>query len=513
MKLVAAVVPLALAACAIERVDPPTPPTPPAELTDRLDGVPEASSAPRGRLLAAGAGVLPLEVTDDDYAIYQDGVQVFAVALAGGPRQLIGESPAGVTAFVYRVGRVAFVWTNPDRTLANFGVSPLVIWSAATGPHLATQSSAVGTFAASSTRRGDFVIFPSNSTADGTVGDLVYASTDLRHQTTLVAGAQMGFAVGPCNPLATFIGAHDDEDDDPIAVYCTTDPSTATLSRWTHGTRRDLVAAAFAPPSLAVDPDTGRALTLAAGSRNPLLVDPHGRVTTVASASGRIPSFGPDGTIYYATRSAPAPAPATMVRVHGGASQVVGDLQAIYNFSFGSRSFTTPLTSPDGRSFLVVTATDPSTGFGNVVRLDARGGGPVTIDASLENAQFGPPFTERSEFALFAHGDPTFTVFVGPLFAADCHGARQFSEDTAWSYLAGAGNLVVYNDNTVLDPTNFFLHTTADLKIVDVGRATLASRMIAPQANATFFVTQHGAAVVYTTDHDARPGLYVADAL
>ena len=505
MKLVAAI-PLALLACAIERVDPPTPPPSATELTDRR-------AAPPGRRLAPGTGVLPLEVTDDNYAIYQDGVQVFAVSLAGGPSQLIGEAPAGVTAFVYRVGRVAFVWTNPDRTLANFGVSPLVIWSAATGPHLATQSSAVGTLATSATRRGDFVVFPSNSTADGAVGDLVHASTDLRHQTTLVAGAQMGFAIGPCNPLATFIGDHDDKDDDPIAVYCTTDPSTATLSRWSHGTRRDLVAAALAPPQLAIDPDTGRALTLAAGSRNPLLVDRQGRVTTLAAAAGRTPSFGPDGTIYYATRSAPPPALATLLRVHGGASQVVGDLQGIYSFSFGSRAFTTPRTSPDGRSFLVVTAVDPTTGFGNVVRLDARGDGPVTIDASLAAAQFGPPFTDRSDFALYAHGDPTFTVFVGPMFAADCHGARQFSDDTGWSYLAGAGNRVVYNDNTVVDPSDFFLHTTADLKLIDLARATLEPRMLAPQANATFFVTQHGAAVVYATDHDAEPGLYVVDAL
>src|SRR5262245_35372658 len=118
---------LLLTACA---VDPPAT----EDVAARLD---------TAHQLVSGTGLLVLEVTDDNYAIYQDGTHVRAVSLFGGAPQDIGESPAGNTAFVYRVGKVAFAWTNPNRTLPNFGVSPLVVWSAATGAHLASDSSAV----------------------------------------------------------------------------------------------------------------------------------------------------------------------------------------------------------------------------------------------------------------------------------------------------------------------------------------------------------------------------------
>jgi hypothetical protein len=464
-----------------------------------------AARAAGPRLLQAGAGFLPLEVTDDDYAIYQDGADVFAASLAGGPRQPIASAAAGNTAFVYRVGKVAFVWTNPNRALANFGVSPLVIWSAATGPHLASRSSAVGTLASAATRHGDHVIFPANSTPDGTVGDLVYASTDLATQTTLVAGAQMGFAVGPCNPLATFLGH------DPIALYCTADPATATLSRWTRGVRRDLVAAAATPPQLAIDPARERVLTLAAGTRNPLLVDDDGRVTTIADVSARIPSFGPDGSIFYVVRAAPAPAPVQLFRARPRAPTLLGDLLGIYPITFGSRSFAAPLTSPDGRSILALTAIDPTTGYSNVVRFDARDNHQVTIDAAPVSTIFGPPFSSDSRFALYAHGDPTFTTFTGPMFAADRHGTRQFSDDAGWSYATAAGDTVVYNDAATPNLANFAL-TTADLKAVDLDCGAPAPRLIATQANGTFFVTHDLRRVVYTTDQAGSPGLYVARA-
>ena len=144
--------------------------------------------------------------------------------------------------------------------------------------------------------------------------------------------------------------------------------------------------------------------------------------------------------------------------------------------------------------------------------LDARGRGPVTIDAALTNVQFGPAFTDASTFALYAKGDPTFTNFTGPMFAAGCHGApRQFSDDIGWSWLDAAGDTIVYNDNTVANPANLLL-TTADLKTVDLGRDHLAPRLIATQANATFFVGHDKRSIVYTVDGDA-PGLYVARAV
>jgi hypothetical protein len=59
--------------------------------------------------------------------------------------------------------------------------------------------------------------------------------------------------------------------------------------------------------------------------------------------------------------------------------------------------------------------------------------------------------------------------------------------------------------------TNLLL-TTADLKTVDVSRDTLEPRLIAAQANATYFTSHCQTGVVYTTDRD-QPGLYVDRAL
>src|SRR5689334_7515791 len=100
---------------------------------------------------------------DPDLDPEQVGEQGFAAELdSRRAPELIGDVPAGNTAFVFQVGRVAFVWTNPDRTLPGFGVSPLVIWSARTGAHLASPASAIGTLATSTNQDGDRVLFTSN---------------------------------------------------------------------------------------------------------------------------------------------------------------------------------------------------------------------------------------------------------------------------------------------------------------------------------------------------------------
>jgi len=143
------------------------------------------------------------------------------------------------------------------------------------------------------------------------------------------------------------------------------------------------------------------------------------------------------------------------------------------------------------------------------VRLDARTGEQLTIDPAPNKTQLGPAFTSGSTFAVYALADPTFTTFVGPMFAAGCDGTRQFSDDLGWAYLAGRGDTIIYNDHAISNPANALL-TTGDLKTVDLDRATLAPRLIAAQANATFFVTGDQRTVLYASDHDARPGLYAA---
>ncbi len=484
---------LLLAACAVD----------PGPDTSVLEN--EVRVAPVHRHVQPGAGLLLLEVTDDNHAIYQDGPQVFATALVEGAEpELIGDVPAGNTAFVYRAGKVVFVWTNPDRTQPSFGVSPLVIWSARSGPHLASQASPVGTFATTASPDGRRVVFPSNASSDGATGDLVLAAVGLGWRKTLVAGAAMGFVTGPCPPRATFVG--DGDDAYPVAVYCAPGATTATLAKWPGGARRELVTEVATPPRLSVDVERERLATLLAGSRNPVTVDRHGHREDVAGVQATSVFLGVDGAVFYTTRPG---ASATLWRVASGRPPVhVADLRGFLAFSFGSRSFAEPPTSPDGRSVALFDAFDPQTGLANVVLTDARGGSaPVTIDAEIRNTLFGPAWTLDSSHLLYTRTEPGSAV--GAMFAAGRHGNRQYSDDLGWSWLAAAGSIVAYNDNTTFDPSTPALWA-ADLKAVDVSRPTLAPKLIAPQANVAYFTSHQGTGVVYTTDTGAEPGLHVA---
>ncbi len=465
--------------------------------------------APHRRLIQPGAGVQLLEVTDDNYAIYQLGQQVFAAALdhqAPAP-ELIGNVPAGNTAFVYQVGRVAFVWTNPDRTLPGFGVSPLMIWTARNGAHLASEASAIGTLATWASADGEVVLFTASSPADGASGDLVVARADLSHRTTIAAGIAMAFPSGPCVPRAAFVGG----DADLVAVYClAASTATATLSRWHHGARRDFAEPVFAPPRLWVDNATDRVATLLATSQFPVTLDRRLDATVVTETSAVNVFFGGDGATLYATRPSPT-APRSLFRGRGKLPpRLIADLLGLHTFAFGSVGFSTPITSPDGRKLLYFDGVDPSVGVAtNVLLADARGvTPPVTLDSSGADAVFGVPFTRDSRFALYARFDTT-SFAVGAMFAATAAGTRQFSDASGWQWDAAFDATITYNDNTILDVSNFQL-STADLKAVDLARPTLAPKLIAEQANVTYFASHRGTGVAYVIDQGPGAGLYVA---
>ena len=499
---------LLCAACGVEsELDTDTD----TELEPSGDEPTEASArrgaAPHRRLVAPGAGLQLLEVTDDNYAIYQQGQQVFAAALDGGEApELIGDVPAGNSAFVYQVGRVAFVWTNPERTLPGFGVSPLVIWSARSGARLASPRSAIGTLAVSANRAGDRVLFTANSGASNTSGDLVLASADLAHRATIAAGIPMAFPSGPCVPRASFHGPGDDL----TAAFCAPGSATATLAQWRGGVRRDLAQPISAPPRLVVDPATGRAATLLAGSRFPIAVDRHGAVTVLAETTATSVQLGGDGALLFTTRPNPA-APANLLRARGGLPPTqVAALQGLHAFLFGSVALVQPITSPDGSSVLYFDAFDPSIGLAtNVILGDARGAAPpVVLDTSPASGVFAPPFTRDSRFALFARYD-TSNFAVGPMFAHGAGGTRQFSDASGWQWEPAFGSTITYNDNTVLDLSNV-LASTADLKSVDLECADAAPKLIAAAANVIYFGSHRGTGVVYTMDSGPAPGLYVA---
>ncbi|HEU4537389.1 MAG TPA: hypothetical protein VFS00_24885, partial [Polyangiaceae bacterium] len=107
----------ALLGCAQSRAPNPLPAE--AEAEAEVEAVSLAAlSVPSKWLVQPGSRLLLLGVTSDHHALYQEGDTVYATALKpGAPRRLVAQVPAGNTAFVYTVGKVAFCWTNPDRTV------------------------------------------------------------------------------------------------------------------------------------------------------------------------------------------------------------------------------------------------------------------------------------------------------------------------------------------------------------------------------------------------------------
>ena len=490
-----ALVGILLAACAVE-------PDQATSSSEQLD------SAPENQLVEAGTGLVLLEVTDDNFAIYQAGQQVFAAQLvAGATPRLIADVPAGNIAFAYRVGSVVFCWTNPDRTLPSFGVSPLVIWSARTGAHLASQQSAVGTFATSTTPDGRFVVFPGNSSADGTTGELDFASTDLHDQATLLPNIDMGFAGGPCRPQLTFVGG---DHASLVAAYCVAGAATATLSKWsTDRTRRDLLTNLRTPALLSADADSEELFTITA-AHTPMIVDADGTARVVANVSASSGFIGQDDAAYFITRDAAGVASQSRAAEGHAPQVIIHPLLGFQQFQFGSRAIASPPTSPDGHSVLYFDAFDPNTGLTDLLLTQERSPStPIVIDAQQRDALFGVAFTADSSHVLYTAAD--VNTGLGPFFAADGRSApRQFSDAAGWSWDAAIGGIVTFNDHTTLDPNNVGILSTADLRAVDVTRTTLAPKLIATQANVNYFASYDHTAVAYTVDHGPQPGLYVA---
>src|SRR5262249_40260784 len=98
---------------------------------------------------------------------------------------------------------------------------------------------------------------------------------------------------------------------------------------------------------------------------------------------------------------------------------------------------------------------------------------------------------------------------VGRMLAVTSSGTpHQFGADSGWSWWPATDSVVSFNDNVAFDAENFRL-STADLQTVDVSAKALKPKLVAKQANFTYFPSHHKTGVVYTTDQD-KPGLYVA---
>jgi hypothetical protein len=264
---------------------------------------------------------------------------------------------------------------------------------------------------------------------------------------------------------------------------------------------------------MVVDPDTGRAATLLAGSRFPIAVDRRGEVTVLAETAAVNVSLGGDGAVLY-TAPPDASGLRSLFRIRSPQPpRPVAVFLGLHTFLFGSTALTQPITSPDGHQLLYFDAIDPSLGLATDVILgDARGvEPPAVLDTSAANAVFAAPFTRDSQFALFGRLD-TSNFAVGPMFAHGRDGTRQFSDASGWQWGVAFGSTITYNDHTALDPASL-LASVADLKVVDLARHTLEPRLIARGANVSYFASHRGTGVVYTLDSGPAPGLYVARVL
>jgi hypothetical protein len=461
----------------------------------------DALSAPPSGLVQPGAQLLLLGVTGDNHALYQDGDTVYATALKpGAPRRQVAQVPAGNVAFVFTVGKVAFCWTNPNRSVPGFGVSPLVVWTAAFGSRETSAASPLGTFATSASADGRTVIFPTNSNADGSVGDIEIASADLRERQTLLGALPMGFPQGRCRPFAAFVGR--DGDSHPVALHCEGDASTATLSSWEDGKRTDLLGGVATPPFFSADPAGKSFFTTLAGSGNPVVVSGNGKKVVLDDARSRTGFFVKGGAVVYTAQTGDAselrrappggcPEPETL------ADGVVRVLTVLN----GSKVITEKWTSPDGRKVPFTTQIDPATGLSDMALADAHGGGaPVVADPLARDFFGGPPFSADSKHFLYVHFD--VNTGASPIVAFGEGGERQISDLNGWSHQPAFDGLVSFNDNTQFDPQTFAA-LSSDLKVVDLSKKTSEPRLIAPGANPTYFVTHEGHRLVFTTD---RPG-------
>jgi hypothetical protein len=480
----------------------------------------EASLAARTPvLIQPGRNQLLLGVTDDDFAVYQEGQQLYATALVpGAPRQLIAEVPNNNVAQILQVGNVAMLWLDPERNLPGFGVSPLVIWSAASGPRRISEASAVGLVATDAQSNGVQVLFTTNATPDGGLtGDLAItdAASAFRPR-TLLRQIKLDFPFGQCRPVAAFIGPPGRAV--PTAEYCAGNDTTATLSRWVRGQRIDLIGniATPLPFTLETNPQETEFFVRLADTGNPVVVTDQGQIRVVDQVSGTQGFVTDRGTaIYSAQPSASTPIELRLAARGRGPITVASPFAFAYAPSFNFSGYAKrPTPSPDGRSALFASMVDPLTGLADLQLLDLRTGSLTPIEARPIGFAGFDVFTADSNHVLYFS---QFNLSTGlrTLFAADRAGvSRQLSDDdTVLLNLAATGSLVSFNDRLTVNsaPLGTFALSHADLRVADAARPR-AARLIAAQANLFYFPSHHRRGLVFSSDVAAAAGLYLAGA-
>lgn len=477
----------------------------------------EVSSAhyrPATFTLRAGAGLLPLAITEDDHVFFQDGQALYVTGITrASTATQIATIPDGNTAFIYTAGKVAFIWTNPDYTSPSFGVSPLTIWTARHGARQVSEASPVGTLTTAADQAGQRVVFPSAAREAGTVGDIVEATTDGRQVRTLLVGVQTDYTNGPCRPLSVFLG--EGPFSYPAVAACPGSDPTSTLTIFRHGERRAISGLAN-PPRLFADPQRRRLLTVRASEGNPASGPPllvtEDDVEQLEDITAGYGFFTRDGTAHYFVREADG-----SFGVHrasrrlGAPASITGPVTGLHGGGFGSRGALEPVTSRRGRWLAIGTAADPQTGLLNLAVADLQAATPrvTVLDDSLDIFAATPvePFTSDSEHVLYGRFDVNSGTAQMYSAAIATGSRRTISDANAWSLTPAAGRLVVVADDLAFNSANPAL-STVDVRVVDA--ADGASRLVAEQANVAFFVSHNRRRVIYVTDTGTAPGLHVA---
>ncbi len=489
----------------------------PARASDSTTQTPSASakaeSSASTQFIQAGERLVLLGVTADNHAIYQDGTNVVATALAPGAQaQVIGTSPAGVVSFVYTVGNVAFVWTNPDRSAPGFGVSPLTVWSQASGANKASDHSPIGTFTTSASRDGRHVMYTTRGAADGSVGDIEFANTDMSERRTLLSGIPMSFPNGPCRPWGSFVGLGTKSH--PVALFCEGGALTATLASWSvRGEDRfNLVSGVLTQPFFTASADGTRFFTTLADTRTPVVVNVRGELRRLEEGVlSRLGFFRSRDEVFYTAFTditQPGEIHRTSIRA-GKPSSVADGLFTILTAQSGSDLIITPLSSPDGRRLAYASGFDPNTGLSDVRVADLANTGATVVEAMQNTYASGPLFSADSSHVLFARVEDVNT-FNAQLIAVGPSGTLALGDPSLWTHDRLDGARVAFNDNPKFNSRDFF-KSTADLKWVDLSQPTQTLTTIATQAYLTFLPARSGKDLVYTTGRGSRgPGLYVA---
>lgn len=480
--------------------------------TDRDEKPKDAELVQRGERLTL------LAVTTDNHALYQDGNTVYATRLDEGARKrIVTTTPPGIVAYVYTVGEVAFVWTNPDRSAPGFGVSPLIIWSDATGANKASDNSPIGTFTTSTSANGRYVIYTTRGPADGTTGDIEFASTDMKERRTLLANVPMSFPFGVCRPWGSFVGqGHRSQ---PITLACENGAATPTLTAWSsRGEQRmKLVEGALTPPYFTASADGTQLFTALADSRTPVVVNLRGEVRRLEEGFlSRRGFFTSRNDVFYsafADLTKLGEVRRASLRT-GATSSVVNNLQFFLTAQQGSDLIVTPPSSPDGSKLAYTTGFDPNSGLSDLWIANLNNGGGAAIETTANTfipggfVSGGPLFSSDSKFTLYARVDDLATGATS-LVAAGPNGKVSLGSPNFYTHDRLRGSVIAFSENLNFDPNDIF-NSTADLKLVDLSQPNRTLRMVAPQAYTIFLPARRGRELAFTAATGKQgAGLYV----